>query len=253
MLTHKDALSCPIRISTYVLIFRPISPELVLFPDIFVANIYRDFFFTLEYLKSPEFYHIKGIASFDYPSLHLTRTWITDSLVSFGSPSFSQTVTFNQIQTSGTWSRRSRFCEGTLCLQKQVFLRWYHKGAWVPRRQHIRGLCATNFPACCRYSNGNKLCPLLADFFLLICSRICSQRKGNICNFGLISHIGTSMMFFFLSINNPQFENYLGQMYPVELRIKGITEGNESNLDLLISMGRDSQVHTWIYEKTWSF
>ena len=28
-----------------------------------------------------------------------------------------------------------------------------------------------------------------------------------------------------LSINNPEFENYLGQMYPAELEIKDTTEG----------------------------
>ena len=31
-----------------------------------------------------------------------------------------------------------------------------------------------------------------------------------------------------LSINNPEFENYLGQMYPVELEIKDTTESTTS-------------------------
>ena len=31
-----------------------------------------------------------------------------------------------------------------------------------------------------------------------------------------------------LSINNPEFENYLGQMYPVEVEIKDTTESNTS-------------------------
>ena len=54
-----------------------------------------------------------------------------------------------------------------------------------------------------------------------------------------------------LSINNPEFENYLGQMYPVELEIKGTTESNTSAsyLDLLLSIGRDGQLHTSIYDK----
>ena len=44
-----------------------------------------------------------------------------------------------------------------------------------------------------------------------------------------------------LSINNPDFENYLGQMYPPELTIKDTTESNTSSsyLDLLLSIGRD--------------
>ena len=31
-----------------------------------------------------------------------------------------------------------------------------------------------------------------------------------------------------LSINNPDFHNYLGQMYPAELEINDATEGNTS-------------------------
>ena len=43
-----------------------------------------------------------------------------------------------------------------------------------------------------------------------------------------------------LSINNPDFENYLGEMYPPELEIKDTTERNTSAsyLDLLLSIGR---------------
>ena len=51
-----------------------------------------------------------------------------------------------------------------------------------------------------------------------------------------------------LSINNPEFENYLGQMYPVELEIKDTTESNTSAsyLDLLLSIERDGRLHTFI-------
>ena len=53
-----------------------------------------------------------------------------------------------------------------------------------------------------------------------------------------------------LSINNPEFENYLGQMYPIELEIKNTTESNTSAsyLDLHLSIGRDGQLHTSIYD-----
>ena len=49
-----------------------------------------------------------------------------------------------------------------------------------------------------------------------------------------------------LSINNSEFENYLGQMYPVELVIKGITENITfaSYLKLLLSIGRDGPFTT---------
>ena len=54
-----------------------------------------------------------------------------------------------------------------------------------------------------------------------------------------------------LSINNPDFENYLGHMYPAELEIKDTTESNTSAsyLDLLLSIGRDGQLHTFFYDK----
>ena len=54
-----------------------------------------------------------------------------------------------------------------------------------------------------------------------------------------------------LSINNPEFENCLGQMCPIELEINDTTESNTSAsyLDLLLSIGRDGQLHTSIYDK----
>ena len=54
-----------------------------------------------------------------------------------------------------------------------------------------------------------------------------------------------------LSINNPEFENYLGQMYPAELEINDTTESttSASYLDLLLSIERDGQLHTSIYDK----
>ena len=54
-----------------------------------------------------------------------------------------------------------------------------------------------------------------------------------------------------VSINNPKFENCLGQMYPFELEIKDTTESNTSAsyLDLLLSIGRYGQLHTSIYDK----
>ena len=48
------------------------------------------------------------------------------------------------------------------------------------------------------------------------------------------------------SINNHDFENYLGQMYPVELEIQDTTESitSVSYLDLLLSIRRDCQLYT---------
>ena len=78
--------------------------------------------------------------------------------------------------------------------------------------------------------------------------------KGNSWYLGSISH---NYMYIddVLSINNPEFENYLGQMYPVELEIKDTTEGHTfaSYLDLLLSIGRDGQLRTSIYDKRYDF
>ena len=55
-----------------------------------------------------------------------------------------------------------------------------------------------------------------------------------------------------LSINNPAFQNYLGQMYPAELEIKDNTESttSASYLDLLTTVDlEDGQLHTSIYDK----
>ena len=53
-----------------------------------------------------------------------------------------------------------------------------------------------------------------------------------------------------LSINNQEFDNYLCQMYPVELEIKDTTESNTFAFYLdILSIGRDGQLHTSIYDK----
>ena len=54
-----------------------------------------------------------------------------------------------------------------------------------------------------------------------------------------------------LSISNPDFENYLGQMYPAELEIKDTTESNTSAsyFNLLLSIKSDSQLRNSLYEK----
>ena len=86
----------------------------------------------------------------------------------------------------------------------------------------IRGFCGKGFPADSLYSNGNKLCPLLSDIFLYsyeaeFIQSLLSKQLASRFNF-TYRYIDDV-----LSINNPQFENYLGQMYPVELEIKNTT------------------------------
>ena len=109
--------------------------------------------------------------------------------------------------------------------------------------------CGKGFPADSRYSNWNKLCPSSSRHIsLLIWSRIYTvfalNRKET---------VGVSVQFHIQvhRLNNPEFENYLGQVYPVEFVVKDTTESNTSVsiLDLLLSIGRDGQLHTSIYDK----
>ena len=54
-----------------------------------------------------------------------------------------------------------------------------------------------------------------------------------------------------LSINNLEIEYSPGQIFPVELVIKDMTESNTSvsYLDLLLSIGRDGQLYTSLDDK----
>ena len=100
---------------------------------------------------------------------------------------------------------------------------------------------------------GTNCAPLLADIFLysyeaeFIQSLLSTGRQQLASRFNFTYRYIHDV----LSINNPEFENYLGQMYPVELEIKDTTESDTSAsyLDLLLSIGRDGQLHTSIYDK----
>ena len=100
---------------------------------------------------------------------------------------------------------------------------------------------------------GTNCAPLLADIFLysyeadFIQSLLSTGKKHLASRFNLTYRYIDDV----LSINNPEFENNLGQMYPAELEIKDTTESttSASYLDLLLSIGRDGQLHTSIYDK----
>ena len=100
---------------------------------------------------------------------------------------------------------------------------------------------------------GTNCAPLLADIFLYSYEAECLQSLLSTGRKQLASRFNFTYRYIddVLSINNPEFENYLGQMYPVELEIKDTTESNTSSsyLDLLLSIGRDGQLHTSIYDK----
>ena len=95
--------------------------------------------------------------------------------------------------------------------------------------------------------------PRLADIFLysyeaeFIQSLLSVGRKRSTSQFNFTYRYIDDV----LPIYNPDFENYLGQMYPHELEIKDSTESNTSAsyLDLLLSIHRDGQLSTSLFDK----
>ena len=102
---------------------------------------------------------------------------------------------------------------------------------------------------------GTDCAPLLADIFLYSYEAEFIQPLLDISTGRklLVSWFNFTYQYIdnVLSINNPEFENFLGQMYPDELEIKDTTESNTSAsyLDLLLSIGKDDQFHISIYDK----
>ena len=100
---------------------------------------------------------------------------------------------------------------------------------------------------------GTNCAPLLADIFLFsyeaefIQSVLSARKKQLASQFNFIHRYIDDV----LSINYPDFLNYLGQMYPAELEIKDKTESNTSAsyLDLHLSIERDGQLRTSLYDK----
>ena len=100
---------------------------------------------------------------------------------------------------------------------------------------------------------GTNCAPLLADIFLysyeaaFIQSLLSTGKKKLASQFNFTYRYIADVF----SINNPDFANYLGQMYPAELEIKDTTESNTSAsyLDLLLSIESDGQLRTSLYDK----
>ena len=100
---------------------------------------------------------------------------------------------------------------------------------------------------------GTNCAPLLADIFLysyeaeFIQSLLSTGKKKIAPQFNFTYRYIDDV----LSINNPDFENYLGQMYPAELEIKDTTESNTSAsyLDLPLSIESDGQLRISLYDK----
>ena len=102
---------------------------------------------------------------------------------------------------------------------------------------------------------GTNGAPLLADIFLysyeaeFIQSLLTTGKKRLASQFNFTYRYIDDV--FSITCSNPDFENYLGQMYPHELEIKDTTESkaSASYLDLLPSIGRNGQLCSSLYDK----
>ena len=100
---------------------------------------------------------------------------------------------------------------------------------------------------------GTNCTPLLADIFLYSYEAEFIQSLLSIWKKKIASQLNFTYRYIdnAFTINNADFENYLGQMYPAELEIKDTTESNTSAsyLDLLLSIESDDQLRTSLYDK----
>ena len=209
----------------------------------------------LEHLKSPNFNNITIIKSFDFSTLYTTIP--PDKLKSRLASIIRNSFMFKN------GNRRYKYL--VLGHEKSYFVKEHSDSKQKYSEDDIIKMleflldnifvvfAGKVFQQIVGIPMGTNCAPLLADIYLysyeaeFIQSLLSTGRKQLASRFNFIYRYIDDV----LSINNPEFENYLGQMYPVELEIKDTTESNTtaSYLDLLLSIGRDGQLHTSIYDK----
>ena len=209
----------------------------------------------LEHLKSPTFNHVTSIKSFDFSTLYTTipHQKLKDRLTSIIRNAF--------IFKNG--NRRYKYL--VLGHEETYFVKEHSDSKSKYSEDDIIKMleflvdnifvvfAGKVFQQTVGIPMGTNCAPLLADIFLysyeadFIQSLLSTGKKHLASRFNLTYRYIDDV----LSINNPEFENYLGQMYPAELEIKDTTESttSASYLDLLLSIGRDGQLHTSIYDK----
>ena len=208
----------------------------------------------LEHLKSPNFKNITSIKSFDFSTLYTTIPH--DKLKSRLASIIRNSFMFKN------GNRRYKYL--VLGHEESYFVKEhsdskhkYSEDDIIKMLEFLVHKIFVVFPGkvfqqIVGIPMGTNCAPLLADIFLysyeaeFIQSLISTGRKQLASRFNFTYRYIDDV----LSMNNPEFENYLGQMYPVELEIKDTTESNTSAsyLDLL-SIGRYGQLHTSIYDK----
>ena len=209
----------------------------------------------LEHLQSPNFNHITSIKSFDFSTLYTTipHQKLKSRLATIIRNSFihkngNRRYKFLVLGREGPYfvkehsDSKNKYTEDDIInmlefLVDNIFVVFGGKVF-----QQIVGI-----------PMGTNCAPLLADIFLysyeaeFIQSLLSTGKKKLASQFNFTYRYIDDV----LSINNPDFANYLGQMYPAELEIKDTTESNTSAsyLDLLLSIESDGQLRTSLYDK----
>ena len=208
----------------------------------------------LDHLKSPNFNLITNIKSFDFSTLYMTipHQKLKSRLATIIRNSFlhkngNQRYKYLVLGREGPYfveetDSKNKYTEEDIIKMLEILVDNIFVVLAGKVFQHIIGIpmdtnCAT----------------LLADIFLysyeaeFIQSLLSAGKKRLASQFNFTYRYIDDV----LSINNPDFENYLGQMYPPELEIKDTTESNTSAsyLDLLMSIGMDGQLCTSLYYK----
>ena len=209
----------------------------------------------LEHLKSPTFNHVTSIKSFDFSTLYTTlpHQKLKDRLTSIIRNAF----------TFKNGNRRYKYLvlghEETYFVKEHSDSKNKYSEDDIIKMLEFLGdnifvvFAGKVFQQTVGIPMGTNCAPLLADIFLysyeadFIQSLLSTGKKHLASRFNLTYRY----IDYVLSINNPEFENYLDQIYPAELEIKDTTESttSASYLDLLLSIGRDGQLHTSIYDK----
>ena len=209
----------------------------------------------LEHLQSPNFNHITSIKSFDFSTLYTTipHQKLKSRLATIIRNSF--------IHKNGY--RRYKFL--VLGREGPYFVKEHSDSKHKYTEDDIVNMLefivdnifvvfgGKVFQQIVGIPMGTNCAPLLADIFLysyeaeFIQSLLLTGKKKLASQFNFTYRYIDDI----LSINNPDFDNYLGQMYPAELEIKDTTESNTSAsyLDLLLSIKCDGQLRTFLYDK----
>ena len=182
----------------------------------------------LDNLKSPNFNLITNIKAFDFSTLYTTipHQKLKSRLASIIRNSFlhkngNRRYKYLVLVREGSYFVKE-YSDSKSKYTEEDIIKMLQFSSW----KHFRGLRVKGFPI---DSNGipmgTNCAPLLADVFLysyeaeFIQSLLSAGRKRLASQFNFIYRYIDDV----LSINNQDFENYLGQMYPPELEIKDTT------------------------------